>query len=301
MSIWTNRHQTPKILLSELPLQEFNPIQERYNERDAIIYALGVGVGQAPEDPFELGFVYEKELNILPTFNATLASPTAWLQDLKHSIDLTQLVALSHRLNVFNQLPSAGSVTSYVRVTHVYDRGIGKGAVIHWERTLVLNESGQIISRLHARALARGNGGFGGEPSPKRNDEFVPDRPSDYSVEWQTTKAQSLLYRQSGDLNPLHVDPEIASDAGFARPILHGLCTLGIVAFNLMKIARYSDTSQIRKISTRYAGIVYPGEKLLIEFWQEKEQWHFQCKACERNSIVLDGGTATLAGSYSSF
>src|SRR5690606_19344992 len=177
--------------------------------------------------------------------NATLASPTAWMQDLRYSIDLTQLVALSHNLEIFGQLPPTGSVTSYVRVTHVYDRGHGKGAVIHWERDLVLNEPGQLISRMHARALARGNGGFGGEPSPKRNRKIAPERPPDYSVEWQTGKAQPLLYRLSGDRNALHADPQVAADAGFARPILHGLCTLGIVAFNLMKIARYSDTSQI--------------------------------------------------------
>lgn len=294
MSIWTNRHKTPKISLSELPLQEFTPIQERYCERDAMIYALGVGIGQDPIDPFELGFVYERALKILPTFNATLASPTAWMQDLGHSIDLTQLVAISHSLEIFKNIPSTGSVTSYVRVTHVYDRGIGKGALIHWERDLILNEPGQLISRLRGIALARGNGGFGGAPSPKRNDDIVPDRPSDYSVEWQTCNAQPLLYRLSGDLNPLHADPEVANNAGFARPILHGLCTLGMVAFNLMKIARDKKTSQIRKISTRYSGVVYPGEKLLIEFWQEKEQWHFHCKSYERDVLILDGGTAML-------
>src|SRR5690606_32687224 len=123
MNIWTNFHKTPKIPLSELPSQEFIPIQQSYGARDAMIYALGVGIGQDPTDPFELAFVYEKELNILPTFNATLASPTAWMQDLRYSIDLTQLVALSHNLEIFGQLPPTGSVTSYVRVTHVYDRG----------------------------------------------------------------------------------------------------------------------------------------------------------------------------------
>jgi len=294
MSIWTNLHKTPRIPLADLPMQEFHPIQERYAERDAMIYALGIGIGQNPTDPFELSFVYEKGLDILPTFNAVLASPSAWMQDLKYTIDLTQLVALSHHLEVFNKLPPTGSVTSYVRVTHIYDRGIGKGAVIHWERDLVLNGPGQLISRMHARALARGNGGFGGEPSPERHRQNVPVRPSDYSVQWQTSHSQALLYRLSGDSNPLHADPEIARSASFTRPILHGLCTLGIVAFNLMKIARCSDASQIRSISTRYAGIVYPGEKLLINFWHEEGQWHFQCKSCERDAIVLDGGTATL-------
>lgn len=280
--------------IAQLALRQFPPTTQSYTQRDTILYALGIGVGSEPADPLHLRFVYENGLLSLPTFATALASPTAWMWEPGNGIDGQQLVALSHELEIFHELPTAGTVTSQVRVTNVFDRGREKGALIHWERSLTDAVSGKLLSRLSARALARGNGGFGGAAPPARAVEHIPDRQPDFHEMWNTTKAQALIYRLSGDDNLLHVDPVVAQGAGFERPILHGLCSLGAVAFLIVKIACAGEPSRLRCISTRYAGIAYPGEALVIELWQEEDGWVFRCKSYERNRVVLDGGIAVV-------
>jgi len=259
-----------------------------------MLYALGIGIGNEPADPLHLRFVYENGLLSVPTFAATLGSPAAWMWEPDSYIDGKHLVALSHDLEIFHELPTAGTVISQVRVTDVFDRGREKGALIHWERDLTDVASGKLLSRMRARALARGNGGFEGPPPPGRTAERIPERPADFQEKWATTRAQALIYRLSGDANLLHVDPAVAQEAGFKRPILHGLCSLGIVSFLIIKIACAGDPGQLRRISARYAGIVYPGETLCIELWREETCWVFQCRSDEHKHLVLDGGVAVV-------
>lgn len=281
--------------IADLSSRSFSPVTQSYTSRDTMLYALGLGVGHDPVDPLQLRFVYERQLLTLPTFAATLASPTAWMWDPATGIDADHVVALSHSLELFSEIPTSGVIRSEGRVTQVYDRGPDKGAVIHWERDLIDNESSKLLSRMHARALARNNGGFGGRPSPGRAVEHIPERNPDVRVEWATVESQALLYRLSGDLNRVHADPVAAHSAGFKRPILHGLCMLGIVGYTLVKVACDGDPSRLRRIATRYAGIAYPGQTLIIELWQEDAEWYFRCASRDDPRLVLDGGSATVA------
>lgn len=280
--------------IAQLPCRQLAPTTQSYNERDTILYALGLGIGAEPTDPLHLRFTYEDGLSSIPTFATALGAPTAWMWESDSHINGPHLVALSHDLEIFNELPIAGTVNSHVKVTDVFDRGEGKGALIHWERDLTDANSGKLLSRMRARALARANGGFGGiKPSP-RPDEIIPERPADFHEKWTTIRAQALIYRLSGDRNPLHVDPNVALNAGFERPILHGLCSLGIACFLIIKTACGGDPAKLQRISARYAGIAYPGETLAIELWQEEKLWLFRCRSETSGQLVLDGGAALI-------
>lgn len=280
--------------IAQLPLRQFPAVVQSYTRRDTIIYALGIGVGSKPEDALHLRFAYERNLLCLPTFSTALASPAAWMWVPGNPFDARHLVALSHDLQVFSELPVEATVTSQVRVTDVYDRGPGRGALIHWERDLKDADSGRLLSRLRARALARKDGGFGGKAPPPRAAQHIPDRAPDHVELWPTTSAQGLLYRLSGDENPLHVDPAVAEVAGFERPILHGLCSLGIVGFIVIKLICLGDPVRLKRISARYAGVVYPGEMLKIALWQEGRSLVFRCWSGDDDRIVLDDGFAAV-------
>jgi acyl dehydratase len=276
--------------ISELPQRVFAPIEQTYTERGTILYALGLGLGQNPIDTTQLRYVYEDGLQTLPTQAAVLASPGFWMQEPDTGIDWRQLVAGGHMINLHAPLPTSGTVISSTKVTDVFDRGRDKGALIHWERDLVDKSTGQLIAHIRCSAFARGDGGFGGSHSPPRNVKITPTRPADHQFDWQTTPGQALLYRLSGDMNPLHASPEVAKSAGFDRPILHGLCTLGIAGFQL--VANCAGADGFRSVGAQYTGVVYPGDLLQTEVWEDGETLSFRTRAVNRERIVLDGGVA---------
>jgi acyl dehydratase len=227
----------------------------------------------------------------LPTMAAVLASPTEWMRDPVLGIDWSKLVALSHHVETFHTLPTSGNVRSQVSVTEVTDRGPARGAVIHWERELTEEASGVRLAVLKAHALARNNGGFGGKPPASYTPLPAEAGPPDETFQWPTLPNQGLIYRLSGDMNPLHSDPAVALAAGFERPILHGLCTLGICGFVIMTQGP-SATASLQSISGRYTGVVYPGETLSIDVWRNSQMVRFRCRVAERNVVVIEHGTA---------
>ena len=283
---------TAPLDLNRLKGHRFAAVEQSYGERDTILYALGLGIGHAPCSSTQLRYVQGDRVVAVPTMAAVVASPTEWMRDESWGIDWTQLVALSHQLEVFRTIPVAATVRSHVTVTDVLDRGASKGAVIHWERELVDASTGMTLAVLRAKALARNNGGFGGPLAPPRTSDEVPGEPPEVTLQWPTQPMQGLLYRMSGDLNPLHSDPMVAEAAGFQRPILHGLCTLGICGFVLGAPFGGGEDAPLRAISGRYCGVVYPGETLLIEAWGEPSRIRFRCRVYERNVVVVEQGTA---------
>lgn len=277
--------------LSALKGHHFSPLVHSYSERDSILYALGLGIGHDPCSADQLRFVQGDHIVAVPTMAAVVASPTEWMREPDLGIDWKKLVALSHHLDILHPFPAAATVRSHVVVTDVFDCGASKGALIHWERELVDHKTGVRLALLQAKALARNNGGFEGPSAPARTLDVEAVEPPAMTLIWPTQPMQGLVYRLSGDRNPLHSDPAVAAVAGFERPILHGLCTLGICGF-VIAMRLGTGGAALKTLSGRYSGVVYPGETLLVDVWGDPSHVRFRCRVQERNVVVVEQGIA---------
>lgn len=276
------------------------PVRHGYTERDTILYALGVGFGADPLSADELRFVYEKELQAVPTMAAVLASPGFWMRDRKElGIDFLKLVHGEQGVTIHSPLPAAGTLVGESRVTRIVDKGEGKGAVMHVEKTLTDEADGRRVATVEMVLFLRGDGGFsknGGGDEPAPGAPAAPDSAPDMTIELPTRADAALLYRLSGDTNPLHVDPAVAAKAGFARPILHGLATYGNACRGILATFCAHDASRLKSIRARLTSPVYPGETLVLDCWQlGGEEIAFRASVKERGVQVLANGRAVLA------
>nr|WP_315593197.1 MaoC/PaaZ C-terminal domain-containing protein [uncultured Cupriavidus sp.] len=279
---------------------ESGEVKHTYTEKDSILYALGLGIGADPIDERQLRFVYEKDLVTLPTMAAVLASPGSWMRDRKElGIDFLKLVHGEQSVTLHKTLPAAGSLVGSSRVTRIVDKGAGKGAILHVEKTLRDAASGDHLATAEQVLFLRGDGGFsenGGGDEAAPAAPATPETTPDVSVELPTRADAALVYRLSGDLNPLHIDPEIASRAGFARPILHGLATYGNACHGIVKAFCDYDPRRLTSIRARLTSPVYPGETLVLECWKlGGNEVAFRARLKERDVVALANGRATLS------
>lgn len=276
-----------RLLSAQIPDRE-----QTYTERDTIIYALAVGLGADPLDERQLEFVYEKNLRVLPTFASTLA----WKRFAEIDIGLTyaKMVHGEQRMVMHRQVPSSGSVVSRMRVADVVDRGAEKGAVVYFERELIDQASQDLISTQTLTIFARADGGFGGPERPILPSHALPDRAPDIVQDIVVSSRAALLYRLCGDLNPLHVDPAIASKAGFERPILHGLATYGYCGRLVLDAVCGSDPNRLTALEGRFSAPVFPGETIRGEIWIDGDVASLRVKAVERDAIVFNNGKAVV-------
>jgi acyl dehydratase len=224
-----------------------------------LLYHLAVGAG-----PDELGYVYERELRgVLPTF-ATVAGtlrdtgpPQVSMPGIE--IDLTRVVHGRQEIELHGPIPADGCEWATSRVAAVYDKG---------SAAVVVTETSTALFTSRISIFAKGEGGFGGDRGPSARVP-VPDRAPDHEVLSPTDPRQALWYRLCGDRNPLHVDPAFAAAAGFPRPILHGLCTYGVVAKAAVDVALRGDVARVVAYSCRFSGVVFPGETLRTRIWRE--------------------------------
>lgn len=266
---------------------EFGTPTRTYSERDAILYALGIGLGRNPLDPAELRFLDERQLTVLPTFSAILCTPGMWLAAPQFGVDLTRLVHLSQWAEFPNSLPPTATVRGYARVAALHDRGPDRGAVLVVEREIADAERDRTYCRLRQTLLLRGDGGFGGSPPPTEA-QLEPEGTPDATGHWKTSKRAALIYRLSGDWNPLHLDPQVAQAAGFPRPILHGLASWAIAGV-AVSLALSRDPAAMRTLACRFAGAVLPGDMLDFRIWRDGTfAARFQAQVGDR--IVLDDG-----------
>jgi acyl dehydratase len=278
--------------LLELP---FKDIEQTITARDVILYALGVGAGANPLDERELCFVYEQELRALPTMAAVLCSPGfSWYQDPGNGIDWKRMLHGEQSIEIYSALPTSGVIVGRTRVTEVIDRGEGKGALLTVERTLTDQASGGRLAKAAAVMFLRGNGGFGGPSGPVAAPHVMPERAPDASITTATLPQAALIYRLSGDLNPLHVDPKVAAAGGFARPILHGLCTFGVVGRALIEGACDFDPTRLRTMRARFTSPTYPGDTIRTDIWADGEAVSFRATVVERDAVVLNNGRAAV-------
>ena len=274
----------PDALLSH----DFGKTPHAYAPRDAILYALGIGLGRDPLDETDLAFMDETDLSVLPTYAVTLASPGMWMRDPRFGIDFARLVHMAQEAWFESPLPPAGRIIGTARVHSVSDRGVGKGAVMVVERRIADAQSGALHCRLHQTLLLRGDGGFGGPP-PAHPTGFDYATEPGQRTSFATSPRSALIYRLSGDWNPLHLKPDFAARAGFERPILHGLASYGIAGWAVSR-ALGMDPQALSRLACRFSGIVTPGDTIDFAIWHENGKAHFRAFVNERK--VLDGGTA---------
>jgi acyl dehydratase len=273
----------------------FGEIVQTYNQRDTMLYALGLGMGADPLDEGQLRFVYEKNLQTMPTMATVLGSPGFWWRDPRTGADWVKLVHGEQRIRLLQPLPIEATVVGRNRVVSINDKGAGKGAIAVLERDIVNQASGDLLARITQVNFLRGDGGYsatGGQSDPGPEPlPTVPDRSPDFIVDLPTLPQQALIYRLSGDYNILHSDPAVAKAAGFQQPILHGLCTYGMAAFAALKAVCAYDSTRIRGLDVRFTSPVFPGEPLRFEFWKRGDSGlHLRAQASARNVTVLNNG-----------
>jgi acyl dehydratase len=278
----------------KLLTQKIPEVTQAYTEKDAILYALGIGLGRDPMDADELPFVYEQSLKVLPTFAAVLGWPGFWVRDLDTGIDWVKVVAGEQGLVLHRPLAARGSVIGRTRVTEIIDKGAGKGAHIYSARDLIDGASGEKIATVTHTTVCRGDGGFGGPMREAPAVHPIPPRAPDLVCDRGTRPEAALIYRLSGDPNPLHADPAVAQAAGFPRPILHGLASFGIACHGILKCVCDQDPGRLRAISGRYSAPVFPGETIRTEMWRDGPIVSFRARVVERDVIALNNGRCEL-------
>ena len=277
------------------------PVTQTYTERDSIVYALGLGVANSmPLDAARLRFVHEGApggLAALPSMAVVLATGPFWMQDPATGIDWQRILHGEQMLTMHRPLPAAATVTGEHRIEAIFDKGAGKGAVMLLSRRLFDTASGDLLATVGSTVFMRGDGGFGGRSEGAPKPHPVPaDRAPDLTMDLPTRADQAVLYRLSGDLNPLHIDPAVARAAGFEQPILHGLCSYGIAARALLTLLCADDPARLQRLDLRFASPAYPGETIRTEVWLEAPgRAAFRARVLERDQLILNNGRAEFA------
>ncbi|HOO55569.1 MAG TPA: MaoC/PaaZ C-terminal domain-containing protein [bacterium] len=270
------------------------PLDYEYDQDKAILYALGVGAGDPPTDPNELKFAFENGLKLLPTFGVIPPFP-ALMKIIGHpglKFNPMMLLHGEQYLEVRKTpLPTRAKTVNRPGIKAIYDKG--KGATILLECTTE-NDKGEELFYNVFTVFLRGEGGFGGDPGPKVEIPQGEGDP-DAVVEYKTLPQQALLYRLSGDKNPLHADPNFAKMAQFEKPILHGLASFGFAGRAALKAFCGNDPAKFKSISVRFASHVFPGETIVVEMWkQDEETVLLKAKTAERGLDVITNGVVKL-------
>lgn len=273
----------------------FEPREHVYTQRDTILYALGLSLGGKDSIATDLRFLYEENLQVLPTFAGVLGYPGFWLKDPETGIDWRKVLNGEQGLILHKPLAPEGRVIGRTRIDEIVDKGPGKGALIYTSRDVVDADSGTLIATVTNTIFARGNGGFGGTAKVTRPTHATPDTPPDMHLDVDTLDQSALIYRLSGDYNPLHADPAVAKSVGYDRPILHGAATWGIAGYAVIRLLCGADPTRLRSFETRFSSPVYPGEKIRTEVWRDgANKALFRCLVPERNVMVLTNGVVTF-------
>lgn len=271
-----------------------------WSTRDVLLYHLSLGAGRDRALGPELGLTYERDLQVLPTF-ALVAGGGVSAGEVTPSgldlpgidVDLRRILHAGQSVQVHRPIPVRGRARVSTRVAEVWDKG--KAAVVVLE-SVAETEDGAPLWTTQMQVWARGEGGFGGRPGPADTDA-VPEREPDLVLDSPTSTDQALLYRLNGDLNPLHVDPDVARAVGFERPILHGLATYGVVARALYHGLLGGDPTRLTGLTGRFAGVVLPGDTLRTSVWRDGDRFDLVTVDLDRDADpVLTRASATIVG-----
>jgi len=271
----------------------FPPSESSYTQDDVILYHLGIGAG-APDqtDPAELEYTYEKNLKVLPSFGVcpVFGAMGGAMNAPGLAFNPAMLLHGEQDITVHRPLPVAADLESTSRIADIYDKG--KMAVVVMEVETKEKGGEPLFTNRFVLAL-RGEGGFGGEPGPPPGN-VAPEREPDHVVETPTLPQQALLYRLSGDKNPLHADPEFAKMGGFDKPILHGLCSYGIVCKAAVDHALGGDVTRVARYEARFRGVFFPGETMVTKLWNEGDKVYLTAESKERAAPVISNAAITV-------
>jgi len=270
-----------------------------WSDRDTLLYALGVGCGTE-----DLAFTTENshhiDQQVLPTY-AVIACPAFAAVGKIGTFNFGMLLHGSQQIRLFAPLPPAGALSVVSEVVDIQDKGEGKNAVVVLKGTGTDPQTSEVVVETVMTLVIRGEGGFGGQPGQRSAAPQIPDREPDTRAALPTREDQALLYRLSGDRNPLHSDPWFAQKlAGFPKPILHGLCTYGVAGRVLVGELAGGDATKIKAISARFTSPVFPGETLTTSIWRTgPDQAVFRTEAAGPDGsnarLVLEDGVAEFA------
>jgi acyl dehydratase len=284
---------------------ESPPIVRAWDERDAILYALGVGAGVKDPTGFELEFSTENTegvpQRVLPTF-ATIIGENAFELSLLGDVDFSKVLHGEQSITLDGEIPTQGAVEVRTTVSGIYDKG--SGALVELDSVATDVESARRVLTTRMGLFVRSAGGFGAvssrepEPEVRLASETFASRGPDEVAHFTTRSDQALLYRLSGGRSPMHSDPEVAKSAGFERPTLHGLCTYGITGRGLLHLLCESDPGRFGSMRARFSRPTFPGDSLTISLWDVSE--HSPGAYCFRTEnqngdVVIDGGIFKLS------
>jgi acyl dehydratase len=261
-----------------------------WTNKDTLIYALGVGMCADPMNRDELPFVYEKDLKAVPTMAGVVGRGGAGMA----GVNFLMLVDGERKIEFHKPMAVEGDVVSSSRVVGAWDKGPGKGAVITTETQIRDAATNDLLLTVTGSVFARGDGGFGGPSEGQPEPHAVPTRAPDMSVDIPTRPDQALIYRLTGDRNPLHCDPDVAKRAGFPRPILHGMCTYGITCRAVLQTYAGYDPSKFKSHQARFSSPVFPGETVTVDMWKDGDVISFEARIKDRGVSVIKNGKTVL-------
>ena len=266
--------------------KKLDPITHTYTERDVMLYALGVGCGTD-----DLQFTYERDLKVLPTFAVIPSFPAMMNLGSFMQVNPAMILHGEQGIELLAPIPTSGTLQTRATPKAVYDKGKGAVVVIETETT---DAKGTAIFKNTSSIFVRGEGGFGGERGPSGEKNVPPERAPDTSISYTTLPQQALIYRLSGDMNPLHADPDFARFGGFDKPILHGLCTYGHAGRAVLAAYCGNDPARLKRFEVRFAGVVFPGETITTDMWQVSPTTIVLTAKTERGQAVLSGAAAEI-------
>ena len=261
-----------------------DPVTKAYAWKDAVLYALGVGAGFS-----DLDYCYEKDLKVIPSFGITTMYDFMPQLLAASNVNLAGILHGEQEMIFHKPIPAEGELTTQGRITHYYDKGKDKGALVVGQSE-TFHSNGQKLFTSIGTVFARLDGGFGGEDAPKKKIEF-PEREPDFTVEARPQEEQPLIFRLSGDVFQLHVDQEFAEMAGFEKPIMHGLCTHGFACRALIEKLVAGEPEKVRRLACRFSKTLYPGMPIKTLIWNTGEgQALWRVVNMKNGEVVIDNG-----------
>ena len=264
-------------------------VHHTLTKREAAFYALSCGFGADPMDEAQLDYVdFDRELKIVPSMPVVLGYLPGFIADPRTGIDHVKVVHGDQSVEWLGPLETGQNVICRNRIVSLIDKGEGRGALMVMLRDITDASTGAALAKTTATIVLRGDGGFGGPSGPVPVPVITPERAPDLIVDLPTRPEQALYYRFNGDDNPLHAAPKFAAMAGFPRPILHGLCTFGVVTHALLKAVCNYNPSHLTKFGCRFSAPVFPGETIRTEIWADG---FFRARVVERDVVVVSNGS----------
>ena len=279
----------PDFLLSMPPIAT----RHEYSRRDTMLYALGIGAGAGGSVTDELDFVYEANLKALPSMAVVLAYPGFWQKEPQYGIAWQKVLHAEQSIILHAPIPVEGRLRGETVVEDIVDKGADKGALLVQRRDVYDEADNRHIATIRQVSFLRGDGGHGGKSAETPKPAPMPDTPPDLSCDLESRPEQAMLYRLSGDYNPLHIDPVVAMEAGLDQPILHGLCTYGFACRALVRTVCGGVPERLRRLDCRFTAPVFPGETLRFDIWRVAPgKARYRGTVVERGVKVIDFGLA---------